>query len=159
MTRQPERSLINTGPFNMASGDTQVVTYVYDCERGTSNIQSVCALKDALQRISWYYYDCSGTIGIEPVGNIIPQKYSLEQNYPNPFNPETVIRFSIPEQNFTRLVVYDILGKEIAVLVNEVLSAGNYNINFEAAELPSGIYFYRLNTDKFSESRKMILLK
>lgn len=158
-TAGDKRNIINTGPFNMASGDTQVVTYLYDCERGSTNITSVCQVKEALQRIQLYYYECSGTIGIEPVGNIIPQKFSLEQNYPNPFNPETIIRFSLPEQNFTRLVVYDILGKEIAILVNEVLAAGNYRINFAATEIPGGIYFYRLNTATYSESKKMVFIK
>ncbi|NOS84339.1 MAG: T9SS type A sorting domain-containing protein [Ignavibacteria bacterium] len=154
-----KRNLVNTGPFNMASGDTQIVTYIYSAERGNSNLTSICQLIDNLERAANYYYDCSGTIGIEPIGNILPQKYSLEQNYPNPFNPETAIKFSIPEKNFTSLRVYDILGKEIAVLVNEELSAGNYIINYNASDLPSGVYFYRLSTDKYTDSKKMIVIK
>lgn len=154
-----KRNLINTGPFSMASGDTQVVTYVYDCERGSNQNLSVCQVKDALQRIASYYYDCSGTIGIEPIGNTIPQNYSLAQNYPNPFNPETSIKFSIPEGNFTSLKIYDILGKEVAVLVNGELIPGNYSISYTASELPSGIYFYRLISGNFAGSKKMMLIR
>jgi len=154
-----KRNLISSGPFTMASGDTQVVTYAYDCERGSSHIQSVCSVKESLVRMVGFYYDCSGTIGIEPVGITIPQNYSLEQNYPNPFNPETLIKFSIPEGNFTSLRIYDILGKEVAVLVNEELAAGSYKITYTAADLPSGIYLYLLSSGSFVEAKKMILIK
>lgn len=154
-----KRNLISSGPFTMASGDTQIVTYAYDCERGANNNQSVCSVKEALIRMVGFYYDCGGTIGIEPIENLIPRNYSLEQNFPNPFNPETSIKFSIPEGKFTSLKIYDILGKEIAVLVNEELAPGNYSINYSAADLQSGIYFYRLSSGSYTASKKMILIK
>jgi len=91
--------------------------------------------------------------------NILPQSYFLSQNYPNPFNPNTNINFSIPNSSFVTLKVYDVLGKEVANLVNEELSAGTYNFNFDAAKLTSGIYFYRIQTDNFVDTKKMILLK
>ncbi|MDP1675905.1 MAG: T9SS type A sorting domain-containing protein [Bacteroidota bacterium] len=89
----------------------------------------------------------------------IPERFSLLQNYPNPFNPTTNIRFTIPVSNGTSLKIYDLLGKEVAVLVNEKRDAGEYTIPFNAAHLPSGIYFYQLRSGKFVETKKMILLR
>ena len=74
---------------------------------------------------------------------------SSEQNYPNPFNPTTTIVYSIPENAFVTMKVYDILGKEITTLINERKSAGNYSINFNASNLPSGVYFYRMQAGSF----------
>lgn len=97
----------------------------------------------------------------------IPSTFSLEQNYPNPFNPSTKIRYSIPsaianEPKQTQLVtlkVYDILGSELATLVDEEKPAGIYEVNFDAVELPSGIYFYKLQVGFFVETKKMVLMK
>ena len=85
--------------------------------------------------------------------------YSLSQNYPNPFNPVTRIQYSVGSQQLISLKVYDVLGREVAVLLNEVKSAGKYNVDFNAAYLPSGIYFCRLQAGDFRQVRKMILLK
>jgi len=89
----------------------------------------------------------------------IPEKFELEQNYPNPFNPETNVGFGISHPGLVSLKVYDALGKEVAVLVNEIKSAGRYNVAFDGSDLPSGIYFYKLETETFSNAKKMILLK
>jgi Secretion system C-terminal sorting domain len=86
-------------------------------------------------------------------------EYVLYQNYPNPFNPTTNIRFSIPHPGFVSLKVYDILGKEVAILVNEVNPAGRYDIKFDGSNVSSGIYFYVLRSGDFVQSRKMLLLK
>ncbi len=88
-----------------------------------------------------------------------PTSFELSQNYPNPFNPTTTISFSIPSSTFTSLKIYDILGNELATLVNEVKPAGNYILDFDASALSSGVYFYRLSTGKFTEAKKMILLR
>ena len=88
-----------------------------------------------------------------------PTKYVLEQNYPNPFNPTTNIRFKIPESGFTTLKIYNLLGQEVAVIVNESLVAGTYDFNFDGLDLSSGIYLYRLRVNDFSASKKMILIK
>ena len=88
-----------------------------------------------------------------------PVDYSLEQNYPNPFNPTTQINYSIREAGLVQLKIYDILGKEIANLVNENKETGNYIVDFNAAELPSGVYIYQLTTPGFTQARKMILAK
>lgn len=97
--------------------------------------------------------------GIQSVTSEIPGKYELSQNYPNPFNPSTSIKFSIPQSGVTILKIYDILGKEIASLVNEKLNSGTYEYKFNAAGLTSGVYFYKLQSGTFSEVRKMLLIK
>lgn len=88
-----------------------------------------------------------------------PERYVLDQNYPNPFNPSTVINYSLPKDGFVELRVFDVLGREVTTLVNEEKKAGTYKMTFNAAHLSSGIYFYRLKTGKFSETKKFILLK
>ncbi len=85
--------------------------------------------------------------------------FKLFQNYPNPFNPNTTIKFDIAKTGFSKLTIYDILGKEVATLVNEKLHAGEYEIVFDGGNLSSGVYFYNLTSQNFSETRKMILLK
>ena len=101
-------------------------------------------------------FEYSNTIEVEIN---TPTKFSLEQNYPNPFNPITKIKYSIKEAGLVQLRVYDILGKEIAILVNENKESGNYSIDFNATELPSGVYIYQLTTPGFTQVCKMILTK
>ncbi len=93
--------------------------------------------------------------------NSVPEKYSLSQNYPNPFNPSTKINFTLPENSFVQLSVFDITGKKVAEVINDKRDAGSYEINFEAGKLglSSGAYFYTLKSDNFSETKSMILLK
>jgi hypothetical protein len=93
------------------------------------------------------------------VEKIIPSKFTIEQNYPNPFNPTTKIKFSLPEDEFVSLKIYNQLGKEVAVLINERISAGNHIINFDASDLASGIYYYKISAGKISLTKKMILIK
>src|SRR5574338_740968 len=88
-----------------------------------------------------------------------PAKFSLEQNYPNPFNPSTIIQYSIPGKQFVQMKVFDVLGNEIATLINVEKSAGNHEIGFNATKLSSGIYYYQLKAGDFVQTRKMVLLK
>ena len=90
---------------------------------------------------------------------IVPNNFILYQNYPNPFNPTTTIYYSIPKTSNVELKVFDILGREVAELVNEEKPAGNYTVNFDASKLSSGIYFYQIRTNNYSETKKMILLR
>jgi hypothetical protein len=99
------------------------------------------------------------TTGINPVGGEVVKNYSLSQNYPNPFNPTTNIKFAIPSNGLVSLKVYNMLGKEVATLVNGNLSAGAYTYDFNASNLASGVYFYKLESANFSEVKKMMLVK
>ena len=105
----------------------------------------------------------SGLTSVYPIGNIVPDNFFLSQNYPNPFNPITRINYELPITNYVSIKVYDALGNEVETLVNEKQNAGSYSVDFNASlygsGLPSGIYFYKLVTEKFSETKKMILVK
>ncbi len=108
----------------------------------------------------WQY---NGTLpsftGVEPVGKEIPGGYRLEQNYPNPFNPTTKIEFALPRSENVRLSVYDVLGREVAVLLNEEKPAGSYRVTFDAKGIPSGSYFYTLRAGSFSVTKAMLVVK
>lgn len=113
-----------------------------------------------------YYFDNFRVVNytdtitsLTPVSSSVPDKFRLEQNFPNPFNPVTNLEFGIPDLGFVSLRVFDALGKEVAVLVNETLSPGNFKTEFNGTDYPSGIYYYRLEAGSFSEVKKMILLK
>lgn len=94
-----------------------------------------------------------------PEDEIFANEFELKQNYPNPFNPSTRISFAIPNASFVNLKVYDTIGNEIAVVVNEEKQAGNYSVDFNANDLTCGIYFYQIRAGSFIETRKMTLLK
>src|SRR4030095_6226772 len=116
----------------------------------------------ALQSSSGYDFvtiKYSSVTGIEPVTNQIPDKFSLSQNYPNPFNPSTKIKFALPQVSFVKLIVYDILGREVKRLVNEPLSPGFYEMNFDASGFSSGVYIYKIFTDGFHDAKKMLVIK
>ena len=98
-------------------------------------------------------------VGLSSNENEIPKDFYLYQNYPNPFNPSTHIRFDLAKSGFVTLDVYDITGRKVTELVNENLNAGKHNAEFNASELSSGIYFYRIVTPEFTSIRKMILVK
>jgi hypothetical protein len=102
----------------------------------------------------------SNQTGIDDGKNLeVPVRYELMQNYPNPFNPSTTIEFGIPESQFVTLAVYNLLGEQVSLLVKENLTAGNYKANWNATDLPSGIYIYKMIAGKFVETKKMILLQ
>ncbi len=101
----------------------------------------------------------SATASVERLADVTPRGFALEQNYPNPFNPTTNIKYSIPQAAQVSLKVYDMLGREVATVVNQRQTAGVYVAGFNAATLSSGVYFYRLNAGTFSETRKMMLIK
>ncbi|MBK6773178.1 MAG: CHAP domain-containing protein [Ignavibacteria bacterium] len=120
---------------------------------------------------SWFDFQTTGS-GVNPkiftvtlfssvipdIGNI-PGKYNLYQNFPNPFNPETKIKFDIPKEGPVTLKVFDITGKELSEVINENLIPGTYNITFDGSELYSGIYFYKIESKDFTETKRMILIK
>ncbi len=104
-------------------------------------------------------YNQDGITSILEIESFVPSDYNLTQNYPNPFNPSTTLSYSIPTQGQVELKIYDVLGREVAELINKEQSSGSYEVNFDASNLTSGIYFYKLQAGGFVESRKMVLVK
>jgi hypothetical protein len=105
-----------------------------------------------------------GAVGASPATSVhtafnTPLAYALEQNYPNPFNPSTVIRCTLPVAGHLRINVFDILGEEVAVLVDEMKEPGTIHVTWDAAGLPSGVYFYRMTVAGYTETLKMVLLR
>jgi len=100
-----------------------------------------------------------GVTFINPISTEIPNQFSLFQNYPNPFNPATKIKFALPKSSYAKLIVYDALGREVETIVNEQLKPGNYETEWDAAKYPSGVYFYKLITEEFTQTKKMLLIK
>lgn len=96
---------------------------------------------------------------IRTIGSKVPSDFSLYQNYPNPFNPKTVIRFQVASYRFIKLTVFDVIGREVATLVDEQLKAGTYEADWDASNYPSGVYFYRLSSESYTETKRMVLIK
>jgi hypothetical protein len=137
-------------------------------EKGQSYTYRLKAYKDSLE--SEYSNEASLTIvGIKGEKEDIPNEYSISQNYPNPFNPTTKIKFALPKSGLTKLIIYDLLGREVITLINNELKAGYHEINIDAHNLPnrvsaeggyaSGVYFYQLRVGDFIQTNKMILMK
>jgi hypothetical protein len=105
------------------------------------------------------YGDTSTIVGITDKIPTQPKEYVLSQNYPNPFNPTTTIKYSIPKADIVKLTVYNAIGSKVATVVNEYKQAGNYSVQFNAANLASGIYLYRLESGNYNSAKKFVLLK
>lgn len=103
--------------------------------------------------------DFSGLTDVENISGNMPTSYNLEQNYPNPFNPSTKISFSVPTAGLVNIDVFNAIGQKVTTLVNEQMNAGNYSVDFNAVNLTSGIYFYKMTSANYSATRKMILIK
>lgn len=99
------------------------------------------------------------TVGINQISSVIPEQFNLYNNYPNPFNPNTIIKFDVRQTQMVSLKIYNTLGEEVRTLVNQVMSPGAYSVDFSAGSIASGIYFYRLETDGFAQTKRMMLVK
>ena len=161
------RFLMNSGKIKVNPGDTQMIMIAQliarDNTLGYNNKTSVAKLKIFTDSVT-KFYNRALNVGLKNTSSMVPGEFSLYQNYPNPFNPETKIKFDIPETVKrktlnVKLIVYDILGKEIATLVNESLQPGTYEVEFNGENYPSGIYFYRLETSDFVQTKKMLMIK
>jgi hypothetical protein len=130
---------------------------------GTTSVFALCILNN-------YIFAGTGTygyrrplseliIGIQPISMVIPEQYKLHQNYPNPFNPVTKISFDIAKTGFVSIVVYDALGRKVETLVSQQMNAGSYNMDFNGAELTSGVYFYKMEANGFANVKRMVVLK
>jgi len=133
----------------VASLDTIDFKTVTLINNGANNLQSIEVIKNCVNQV----------INVKQLSSNIPDGFKLNQNYPNPFNPSTVISYQLAVSSFTSLKVYNLLGKEVATLVNQKQNAGTYEVDFDGSNLPSGVYFYKLENTNSSDTKRMILLK
>ncbi|MBK7631602.1 MAG: T9SS type A sorting domain-containing protein [Ignavibacteriales bacterium] len=157
---------INTGSWQLISTTSNNYfvdpTYYYAPGAGDFMVTYKVRAKDVGNYFSAYSSEVSTRaeeLGKQKVVNNLELDYGLLQNYPNPFNPSTKISYSIKEEGLVILKVYDVLGKEIVTLVNESKPAGVYEAEFNASQLPSGMYIYKIQAGSFSDVKKMILTK
>jgi len=151
------RVLMSTGPFDFAPGDTQEVVIGILMSGGENNILSVAELKKDAAKLQLFYDNYKPEVPVPVIE--LPKYYSIGQNYPNPFNPVTTIKYTLPVRSLVTLKVYDILGKEVATLVNIEQEPDEYSVEFNAENLSSGIYFYTITAREFTKTVKMILMK
>jgi hypothetical protein len=145
----------------------EFVTIGFVKGKGTTSEVQNYSFTDSKLSVGKYAYrlkqvDFDGSFEYSNVVNVdltAPTVFALEQNYPNPFNPSTTITYSIPQNSFVTIKVYDIIGNEVATLVNQTQSAGKYDIRFDASNLGTGVYLYSIKTDNFTSTKKMILMK
>jgi len=167
------RGMGSTGPFTLVKNQEMEILIGYEIDRSTTPLGGITAVRTVSDEVQYFYEINFGYPAVlvedeQPIA----LNFKLEQNYPNPFNPSTKIKFTIPtppvsspllkgrtKEGFVTLKVYDILGNEIATLVNEELSPGEYEVESNATNLPSGIYFYQLKSGDFIQTKKMVLLK
>lgn len=140
--------------YTEGHGTTNQISNYSFTERGMPTGHFNYRLKQIDYNGNYEYYDLSSEVIIG-----IPSKYNLAQNYPNPFNPVSVIGYQLPASGFVSLTVFDISGRKVSSLVNEFKEAGYYSVTFDAKSLSSGTYFYKLSTDKFSDIKKMVVVK
>jgi hypothetical protein len=145
--------VISSGPYTLGPGFTKVIAFALVA--GDSSLANIRQNADAA-KARWQ--TIAKTVGIGD-NAATPARYQLAQNYPNPFNPSTTLQFQVPQKSFVSLKVFDLLGRELASLVNEERQAGIYRVTWDASKLPSGVYFYRLQAGNFVETKKMVFAK
>lgn len=145
-------NVVSSGPYSIAAGDTVTVAFA------VLSADDKNGLDAAVNNARTKYQEILVT-GVETDLPGVPLEFSLSQNFPNPFNPSTEIKYSVADGGFVSLKIYDILGNEVATLVNEFQNPGNYKFKFDASDLSSGIYIYKLSTSSFVDSKKMVLIK
>ncbi len=158
---QDQRLVVTTGPFNLTSEDETEILVAYIVGQGSNALESITrarVLANYAQDITENNFMGKITLGKEDIAQI-PNNITLAQNYPNPFNPSTTISFELPENSNVKLAIYNLLGEEVKVLVNSPLSAGTHKVELNGSNLASGMYLYRLTTDRNTISKKAILLK
>ncbi len=152
--------LLNTGnsDYTVFAGDTVRIILGQMVARGMNNVNSVTKLKDVC-RTAKSVYENNFAVSIKNISSEVPYGFYLGQNYPNPFNPSSKIKFDVVRTGNIKLIVYDVTGREVQTLVNEILKAGKYETTFDGTGMPSGVYFYKMTADGYTETKKMLFLK
>lgn len=167
------KTFLNIGKFDLPVNNATDIMVAYTIDkgiRGTVSSGAMNSIIEARKRVSYihdeYARNFSTLVGVENEEDYMINNFSLSQNYPNPFNPITTILFTIPNllqngnaQLETKLIIYDVLGREVKILINEVKSPGTYEVKFDASQFASGVYLYRLTNGSFSQTKKMMLIK
>lgn len=149
-----ETEIWNKIGFVKGKGNSkEMVSYSFE-DRNIQTGKYKYRLKQIDYNGNFEYFELAGVVEVG-----VPAKFDLSQNYPNPFNPVTKINFDIPQSGLVTLKVYDLLGKEVAIVLNEMKDAGYYTVNFDASGLSSGVYFYRLSSNDFSNVKRLVVLK
>jgi hypothetical protein len=153
---------VSQTPFNFTAG-TGFTVGGYSSSAGLEGLMDEFRFYkralDSAEIANTWNQDLGLITGVTPVSTQIPKEYKLSQNYPNPFNPVTKINYALPNSGFVTLKVYDMLGREVVKLISENKVAGNYSVDFNASNLTSGVYFYRLEVNGFIDTKKMLLIK
>jgi hypothetical protein len=128
--------------------------YTSQDSSGMDSVRTIAISNPIVESPRWV-----SSTSVQTISSEIPNEFNLYQNYPNPFNPATNIRFDIVKSGVVKILIYDVLGREVANLLNENLTPGKYNITFNASNLASGIYYYKITTQDFTNIKKMLLIK
>jgi len=130
---------------------------------GNFTVRALCILNNYIYAGTYFYgvyrRPLGELTGIQPISGQFPAHFTLEQNYPNPFNPSTVIKFQVASSSSVKLIVFDVLGREVAALVDEQLKPGTYEVEWNASNYPSGVYFYKLEAGDYTQTKKMLMIK
>ncbi|WKZ68912.1 MAG: T9SS type A sorting domain-containing protein [Melioribacteraceae bacterium] len=161
------RNLLNTEKFDLPVNEPTDIIVAYTIDRGIDGMNSIDLVRERVHYIHEEYANNFSTIvGVDDKHEEVVSDFSLSQNYPNPFNPTTTIQYTIPNVGDeyirplrTQLIVYNILGQVVKTLVNELKTPGTYEVTFDASQLASGVYFYRLQSGSFMQTKKMVLLR
>lgn len=160
------RTMNSTGPFALEKDQSIELVYALIVGRGENSLNSLIVAEEYVNSIIVFYksnFDLTTVDVKKQTDKLVVDAFQLYQNYPNPFNPSTTISYSLPKSGFVQLKIYDVLGEEVAILVNEEKQIGKYKVEFNASSaqggLSSGVYFYRLQSGSFTETKKLILLR
>jgi len=161
---------------DLKAGSGVIANLVFEIDNPSVNTVTIEAieLEDPYHKLMFVYHEYNadgsianvrveypefGSVAFSNPADELPTEYNLAQNYPNPFNPTTDIAFALPHAGQVKLVVYNVLGQEVVTLVDQHMDAGNHTVTWEANDYSSGVYFYRLNAEKYTQTLKMMLLK
>jgi hypothetical protein len=153
--------IVNTGHFTLLENEPVTIIIGYTIGHGTDAKNSVTKGKLFSQYASEFYQSNfeNTLVSVDDDKSVVPDDLKLFQNYPNPFNPSTKISWQSPVGSWQTIKVFDVLGRKVATLVDEYRNAGSYEVEFDAAGLASGIYYYQLRTNNYIESKKMMVVK